>query len=147
MLLKLIKTREMPSGIHCEVLEVNPLTKDRILAKVFVMNELLPLELYYSLTISWRGICIQGRHCGWQWEKPEDEKAVIDYLKTIQATYEEIRLEVCGPKPQLPGYPEVDRNPEDYPITLLDDLDEDEKPEGPFYELEDPDLTSKNIIW
>lgn len=140
MLLKLIKAREMISGAHCEVWQIDTENHDRKLAKVFVLKELLPSELYYSLTISWRGICIQGRHCGWQWETPRDEQAVTDYLQAIQSLGEEIRIEVCKPRPDLPGYPDVDFHPEDYPVVLLDDLDEDEKPEEPIYELEDPEI-------
>ena len=46
MLLKLIKTQEFISGAHCEVWEINPISGDRLLAKVFVLNEHLPLELH-----------------------------------------------------------------------------------------------------
>ena len=106
MLLKLIKTREFISGAHCEVWEVNPVLGDQLLAEVFVLNEHLPLELIYRLTV----------------------------------TREEIRIEVCRPKPELPGYPEVDYHPDDFPIVLIDDLDEDELPEEPSYEPEEPEI-------
>ena len=46
---------------------------------------------------------------------------VTHYLEQIQASREEIRIEVCRPKPYLPGYPEVDYHPDDYPIVLLDE--------------------------
>ena len=133
MLLKLIKTREVVSGAHCEIWEVNSILGDKLLAEVFVLNEHLPLELIYRLTVSWRGICIQGRHCGWQWENEVVERMVTHYLEQVQVIHEEIRIEVCRPKPNLPGYPEVDYHPDDYPIVLLDDLDEDERPEEPVY--------------
>ena len=118
MLLKLIKTRQFISGSHCEVWEINSVIGDRLLAEVFVLNEHLPLELIYRLTVTKCGICIQGRHCGWQWESEKQETAVTDYLRVVQEIREEIRIEVCQPKPDLPGYPEVDYNPEDYPIIL-----------------------------
>ena len=127
MLLKLIKTREMMSGAHCEIWEANLIIGDNFLANVFVLNEHLPLELIYRLTVSWRGICIQGRDCGWQWENEVVERMVTKYLEGIQASHEEIRIEVCQPKPDLPGYPEVDYHPDDYPIVLLEDLEENEK--------------------
>ena len=47
---------------------------------------------------------------------------VTDYLRTIQECREEIRIEVCQPEPNLPGYPEVDYHPKDAPIVLIDDL-------------------------
>lgn len=119
--MKLIKFREMNSGTHCKVWEVNPMLGDRLLAEVFVLNEHLPLELIYRLTVCWRGICIQGRHCGWQWENEVVEQMVTKYLKQIQASHEEMRIEVCRPKPYLPGYPEVDFHPDDYPIVILDE--------------------------
>lgn len=136
MLLKLIKTREMITGAHCEVWEANLIKGDHRLATVFVLNEHLPLELIYHLTVSWRGICIQGRHCGWQWTNEVEERMVTNYLEQIQATHEEIRIEICRPAPDLPGYPEVDYHPNDYPIVLLDDLNDDDLPQEPY---EEPD--------
>ena len=133
MLLKLIKTREVISGAHCEIREVNSILGDKLLAEVFVLNEHLPLELMYRLTVSVRGICIQGRHCGWQWENEMEERMVTHYFEQVQAIREEIRIEICRPKPDLPGYPEVDYHPDDYPIVLLDYLEEDERPEEPVY--------------
>lgn len=120
MLLKLIKTRDFISGSHCEVWEINSVTGNRLLAEVFVLNEHLPLELIYRLTVSVRGICIQGRHCGWQWESERCEQVVTEYLTAVQELREEIRIEVCVPEPDLPGYPHTDRNPDDYPIVLGD---------------------------
>ena len=38
MLLKLIKTKQMPSGTHAEIVEVNSVTGNIHLADVFVMN-------------------------------------------------------------------------------------------------------------
>jgi len=59
---------------------------------------------------------------------------VTKYLEQIQLSREEIRIEVCRPKPDLPGYPEVDYHPDDYPIVLLDDLEEKEKLQEQLYE-------------
>ena len=129
MLLKLIKTRSYISGSHCEVWEINHLTGNRLLGEVFVLNEHLPLELIYRVTVTRCGICFAGRHCGWIWESERVEVVVTDYLRTIQECREEIRIEVCEPEPDLPGYPEVDYHPKDAPIVLMDDLPEDERPE------------------
>ena len=118
MMLKLIKTRTFISGSHCEVWEVNHQTGNRLLGEVFVLNEHLPLELIYRVTICRSGICFAGRHCGWMWENPHQEAMVAAYLRHVQLTREEIRIEVCEPTPKLPGYPEVDYNPDDYPIVL-----------------------------
>ena len=118
MLLKLIKTRPMLSGAHCELWEINHLTENRLLGEVFVLNEHLPLELIYRVTVSFRGISIQGRHCGFQWDCERTEQAVAEYLKVVQECREEIRIEVCQPEPDLPGYPHVDYHPDDYPIVL-----------------------------
>lgn len=139
MLLQLIKTRPMITGTHCELVEINSVLGNRHLADVFVLNEHLPLELIYPLSVSWRGICIQGKFCAWQWQNCVVERMVTEYLTSIQRTREEIRIEVCQPTLDLPGYPYVDYHPDDYPvvfgkdIVLLDDLDEDEQPEEPFY--------------
>ena len=136
MLLKLIKTRDLISGAHCEVWEINSILGDKLLAEVFVLNEHLPLELIYRLTVTRIGICFAGRQCGWMWMNRQEQEVVKDYLLEIQRSHEEIRIEVCTPKPDLPGYPEVDYHPDDFPIVLLDDLDEDERPEEPY---EEPD--------
>ena len=117
MLLKLIKTRPMQSGIHCELWEINRLFGNRLLAKVFVLNEHMPLELIYRLSVTQRGICVQGRHCGWQWTSPM-EHLVTEYLLAVQATHEEIRIEIAVPEPYLPDYPHVDYHPDDYPIVF-----------------------------
>ena len=111
MLLKLIKTRSFISGSHCEVWEINHETGNRLLGEVFVLNEHLPLELFYRVTVTVRGIYIAGRQCGWQWESERLEVAVTEYLKVVQDCREEIRIEVCEPEPNLPGYPETDFHP------------------------------------
>ena len=118
MLLKLIKTRQMISGSHCEVWEINHLTGNRLLAEVFVLNEHLPTELFYRLRVTRTGIYFAGRQCGFQWESERQEIAITEYLRVVQEVREEIRIEVCQPTPDLPGYPEVDYNPDDYPIVL-----------------------------
>ena len=131
MLLKLIKTRQFISGSHCEVWEINHETGNRLLGEVFVLNEHLPLELIYRVTVTVRGICIQGRHCGWQWESQRQETVVTEYLKVVQECREEIRIEVCEPEPDLPGYPEIDFHPGSFgeeftPIIVPLDEDFDE---------------------
>ena len=120
MLLKLIKTRQFISGAHCELWEINHLFGNKLLAKMFVLNEHLPIELIYRLTIHRTGIFIHGQQCGWQWDDPSEEMSVTAYLLSVQAIREEIRIEVCIPEPYLPGYPHVDRNPDDYPIVFGD---------------------------
>lgn len=133
----------MISGAHCEVWEINSVLGNRFMAKVFVLNEHLPAELIWRLTVTLRGLRICGRDIGWQWDRPDDESEVYERLLMIQASGEEIRLEVCVPEPDLPGYPYTDYHPDDYPvvltddtIVLLDDLDEDERPEEPYEEPE-----------
>ena len=143
MLLKLIKTRQYISGSYCEVWEINHETGNRLLGEVFVLNEHLPLELIYRVTVTRSGICIQGRHCGWRRVRQQDRKDqttpligegdlclrsphhnfpscvgdpgdvedITAYLREVQKTGEEIRIEVCEPEPDLPGYPEVDFHP------------------------------------
>ena len=119
MLLKLVKTRSMITGTHCELWEINRLFGNRHLANVFVLNEHMPQELIYRLTITHRGICLQGKHCGWEWTNPM-ERLVTEYLLSVQRIQEEIYIEVCVPEPILPGYPHVDYHPDDYPIVFTE---------------------------
>lgn len=118
MLLQLIKTQEMISGCHCQLWEINHLSGNRLLGEMFVLNEHMPLELIYRLTVTQRGISVRGQHCGWQWDHPADEIGTTAYLRGIQFTREEIRLEVCTPPPHLPGYPYINYHPRDYPIVF-----------------------------
>ena len=113
MLLKLIKTQSFPTGTQCELWEINHVFGNRHLASVFVLNEHMPLELIFRLTVSWRGICLQGHYCAWQWTFPM-ERLVTEYFTRIQASHEDIFIEVCQPEPDLPGYPYVDYHPSDF---------------------------------
>ena len=119
MLLKLIKTESFISGTHAELWEINHLTGNHHLANVFLLNEHVPLELIFRLTLSHRGICIQGKVCGWEWTSPM-ERLVTEYLLSIQHSQEEIYIEICAQQPALPGYPETDYHPRDYPVVLVD---------------------------
>ena len=56
---------------------------------------------------------------------------MTEYLKVVQECREEIRIEVCEPTPDLPGYPEVDYHPGDFgeeftPIIVPQNEDFDE---------------------
>ena len=136
MLLKLIKIRPMNSGTLCELWEVNPILGDRLLAEVIVLDEQMPLELIYRLSITYSGLCLQGHPAGWVWASHRMEVIVTDYLLQIQRSREEIRIEVCQPEPDLPGYPYVDYHPDDFPIVIgLDDIDDSEL-ENLTYEME-----------
>lgn len=117
MLLKLIKTRPMITGIHCELWEINTVIGNKHLANVFLLEEHVPSELIYRLTLTFREIRIAGKPCPWQWTVPM-ERLVTEYLLSVQAIREEIYLEFCDPEPDLPGYPYTDYHPDDYPIVL-----------------------------
>ena len=136
MLLKLIKIRPMNTGTLCELWEVNPILGDRLLAEVIVLDEQMPLELIYRLTVTYSGICLQGHPTKWVWATYRMEAIVTDYLFQIQRTHEEIRIDVCRPVPDLPGYPYVDYHPDDYPTVIgLDDIPEEEL-ENLVYEID-----------
>ena len=136
MLLKLIKTRSFISGSHCEIWEINHLSGNRHLGDVFVLNEHLPQELIYRVTVNCRGICIAGKPCGWQWNLPKTERAVTEYLREVQKTGEEIRIDICQPEPDLPGYPYTDYHPDDYPVVLGLDAIADSTLEDIVYEID-----------
>ena len=118
MLLKLIKTLSMPSGIHAEIVEVNSVLGNTHLADIFVLNELVPQELIYPLSVTRNALFIREREVGWQWSDYLTESSVMAYLRYVHSIREEIYLEVCEPEPDLPGYPKVDFNPKDYPIVM-----------------------------
>lgn len=140
MLLKLIKIRPMSTGTLCELWEINVLWGNKLLAEVLIMDEQMPLELIYRLTVTCSGICLQGKPAAWIWASYRMEVIVTDYLLQIQRSREEIRVDVCRPVPDLPGYPYVDYHPDDYPVVIgLDDIPEEEFEEL-VYEIDDRNL-------
>ena len=114
MLLKLIKMRQEEGATYCELWEINHLTGDKQLAQVLVSDDQMPLELIYRLSVTGVGLSIQGKRCRWQWLEAAEEILVMHYLRAIQHSREEIRIEVGRPKPYLPGYPETDYHPCDF---------------------------------
>jgi len=104
----------MNAGTLCELWEINALTGNQLLAQIIVLDEQMPLELFYRLTVTYAGICIHGRPAQWIWASQRMEVLVTNHLLTIQRTREEIRIEVCRPVPILPGYPHIDYHPSDF---------------------------------
>ena len=104
MLLKLIKTRSYPSGMICELWEKNRIWGDKLLAEVLIVHDEIPQELIYRLSVSYSGICLNGIPTKWKWGSDRMEVVVTNYLLRIQRTREEIRIDVCHPEPDLPGY-------------------------------------------
>ena len=119
MLLQLIKTRPMITGVHAELWRKDEVFGDIKLAEVFVIYENLPSALIQHVNITPKGIFIHGRHLGLEWDSPVLEATIITYLLEIQHSREEIYLDVCDPIPDLPGYPDVDLTSPDYPAVLM----------------------------
>jgi len=94
MLLTLIKTRETRYGVHAVLMETNHIFGDKRLAEVYIPLDEVPLELIYRVSIPRSGIWLQGRKTQWLWPNRERRRTVETYLRTIQTTREEIRLEV-----------------------------------------------------
>lgn len=94
MLLTLIKTRETRYGVHAVLMETNHIFGDKRLAEVYIPLDEVPLELIYRVNIPRSGIWLQGRRTRWLWPNRERRRMVETYLRTIQTTREEIRLEV-----------------------------------------------------
>lgn len=94
MLLTLIKTRETRYGVHAVLMETNHIFGDKRLAEVYIPLDEVPLELIYRVSIPRSGIWLQGRRTRWLWPNRERRRMVETYLRTIQTTREEIRLEV-----------------------------------------------------
>ena len=118
----------MMTGCHCEVWQIDEVLGNKRLATVFVLNEHMPLELIYRISVSPKGVFIRGRHSGWQWDDQKVEVLMIDFLLKVQQTKEEIYLDICDPEPDLPGYPYVDYHPKDYPVVIgFEDLTDEEK--------------------
>ena len=120
MLLKLIKIRATPTGIYAELWRKDQTFGDIKLATVFVFKEHWLTELIYRAHIRPKGIYVHGKPVEIQWDDELLEATIITYLLEIQHSREEIYLDVCEPIPDLPGYPETDYHPDDYPEVIMD---------------------------
>ena len=94
MLLTLIKTRETRYGFHAVLIETNHVFGDKKLSEVYIPLDAMPLELIYRVTIPKSGICLQGHPTQWLWPCRSRRKAVEAYLRVVQSSREEIRMEI-----------------------------------------------------
>ena len=106
MLLKLIRIEKNEVAYLCEVWIVNPLNGDTLVGEVIIAVADMPLALIYPLNVTETDLCIRGKRCKWRWLRHRDEVMVLVYLQQIQASREALFLDICDPKPYLPGYPE-----------------------------------------
>ena len=106
MLLKLIRIEKNEVAYLCEVWIVNPLNGDTLVGEVIIAVEDMPLALIYPLSVTATDLCIRGKRCKWRWKSYRDELDTLIYLQEIQASHEELFLDIRDPKPDLPGYPE-----------------------------------------
>lgn len=96
MLLTLIKTKETRFGVHAVLIETNHIFGDKQLAEVYIPLDEMSKELFYPVTVPHSGIWLQGKRTRWFWPDREKRKQVEIYLQRIQASHEEIRLEVTN---------------------------------------------------
>ena len=96
MLLTLIKTRETRYGFHAVLIETNHVFGDKTLSEVYIPLDEMPLELIYQVTIPKSGICLQGHPTQWLWPNSARRKEVETYLRVIQSSREEIRMEITS---------------------------------------------------
>ena len=108
MLLTLIKTRETRYGVHAVLIETNHIFGDKKLAEVYMPLDEVPLDLIYRVSVPKSGIWLQGKRTRWLWPRVRQrdcnkisgdpifssKEEVLTYLRSIQSTREEIRLEV-----------------------------------------------------
>jgi len=96
MLLTLIKTRKTRYGFHAVLIETNHVLGDKNLSEVYVPLDAMPLELIYRVTIPKSGICLQGHPTQWLWPNSARRKEVESYLRVVQSSREEIRMEITS---------------------------------------------------
>ncbi len=96
MLLTLIKTRETRYGVYAVLIETNHVFGDKYLADLYIPLDEMPLELIYRVSIPRSGMCLYGKHAPWLWPNREIRKLVEGYLRGIESSGEEIRLEITN---------------------------------------------------
>ena len=94
MLLTLIKTRETRYGIHAVLIETNHLWGDKFLSEMYIPQDENLLNLIYLLNVTKSGLWIHGKKIEWLWPNKQRRKEVETYLRSIQMSREEIRLDV-----------------------------------------------------
>ena len=94
MLLTLIKTRQTRYGIHAVLIETNHIFGDKFLSELYIQQEEDILNLIYRLDITRSGLWIQGKHIDWLWPNRLKKRQVFTYLRTIQKSREEIRIDI-----------------------------------------------------
>ena len=110
MMLKLIRDTRTRYAFRCSLVEREPFTEDKLLASVSEKLDNPMLELFYPLAVTRSGISLRGRPVQWKWRDANERKKVLDYLRLIQNSGEEIRLEITRKQPDWPGYPYVNHN-------------------------------------
>ena len=96
MLLTLIKTRETRYGVYAVLIETNHVFGDKYLADLYIPLDEMPLALIYRVSIPRSGMCLYGKHAPWLWPNMEIRKLVEGYLRGIESSGEEIRLEITN---------------------------------------------------
>ncbi len=96
MLLTLIKTRETRYGVYAVLIETNHVFGDKYLAEVYIPIDEVPQELIYRVSVPRSGMCLYGKHAPWLWPNREIRKQVESYLRGIESSGEEIRLEITN---------------------------------------------------
>ena len=95
MLLTLIKTHRTRYGWCADLIEVNHLTGNRLLAQVHLEYDEWPLELIYPIHLTQSGIYIRRQRICWHWRNKNDRENVEAYLLYVQQIREEIYLDVA----------------------------------------------------
>ena len=96
MLLTLIKTRETRYGVYAVLIETNHVFGDKYLADLYIPLDEMPQALIYRVSIPRSGMCLYGKHVPWLWPNREIRKLVEGYLRGIESSGEEIRLEITN---------------------------------------------------
>lgn len=94
MLLTLIKKRTTRRGIRAVLIEKNHLFGDKRLAEVYIPPDDDMPDLIYPVTITLSGIHLRGHRVRWLWKSARQRRSVEAYLREIQSSREEIRLEL-----------------------------------------------------
>ena len=105
MLLTLIRFRTTRYRCHAVLYERSQWLGNRILGKIAENKQEARLELFYRVTVTKSGICINDQPSKWIWTDKQQKSQTEAYLKHIQHTGEEIRIEYTHWEPDFPDYP------------------------------------------
>ena len=95
---------------RCSLYERDPFEGDCLWTTVTESVDNPMPELFYRVTVTASGICLNGKPAPWKWMDRKKKEELEKYICFVLAEREEVLLEITHPVPDYPGYPRINHN-------------------------------------